>query len=100
MGPTKHIYLIAFFQPLYVYMNSAVFQIIMHIYHMIAVVVLSKGFKNMFTQLKKMCMHVAYGLIYWYSIVKRISNVWLKRIGNVWLKRIVNVWLKRIGNIW
>ena len=53
-------------------------------------------------------MHIAYGLIYWYSIVKRICNVWLMRISNLWLTRIgnvclkciVNVWLKRIGNIW
>ena len=53
-------------------------------------------------------MHIAYGLIYWYSIVKPIgiawlnciSNAWLKRIGNVWLKCIVNVRLKRMSNMW
>ena len=51
----------------------------------------------MFTQFKKICMHIAYGSIYWYSIVKRIANVWLKCIGKVWLILIGYVWLKCIG---
>ena len=67
---------------------------------MIAVVIKAKEFEHMFTQFKKVCMHKAYGSIYWYSIVKRIGNVWFKHIGNVCLKCIGNVWLKHIGNAW
>ena len=59
----------------------------MHIYHIFAVVIKTKEFKNMFTQFIKICMHIAYGSTYWYSIEKRIGSVWLKRIGNIWLKR-------------
>ena len=59
---------------------------------MIAMVIKTKEFKkNKFTQFKKIYMHVAYGSIYWYNIVKRKGNVWLKHIGNVWLKGIGNV---------
>ena len=54
----------------------------------------TKEFKNMFTQLKKICMHIAYGSTYWYTIDKNIGCVWLKPIGNVCLKRIGSVCLK------
>ena len=66
----------------------------MHIYHIFAVVIKTKEFKNMFTQFRKIYMHIGYGLTYWYIIEKRIGSVWLKRIGNVWLKCIGSVWLK------
>ena len=62
----------------------------MHIYHIFAVVIKTKEFKNMSTQFKKICMHIAYGWTYWYSIENQIGSAWLKRIGNVWLKRIGN----------
>ena len=32
----------------------------MHIYHIFAVLIKTKEFKNMFTQFKKICMHIAY----------------------------------------
>ena len=51
----------------------------------------------MFTQFKKICMDIAYGSIYWLSIVKMYFSVkCLKCIGNdVWLKCIGDIRLKR-----
>ena len=74
-------------------MNSAVSQNLMHIYRLFTVVIKTKEFKNMFTQFKKICIHIAYGSTYWYSIDTRIGCICSKRIGNVWLQRIGNVWL-------
>ena len=61
-------------------------QNLMHIYHLFTAVIKTKEFKHMFTQFKKICMHMDRHI--GICIEKRIGCIWLKRIGNGWLQRI------------